>query len=424
MLAQLGEAALAAVGLSGVLLWRLRSLSGVLQIGVTAVAARRWGEGDQQAAGIVLSHAAVLGLLIGSLALLLIPITQPIFQLLNAEGDVLRFAAIYFQLVAISMPFRMASGNLTAVLRAAGDTRTPMLVTLAINLLNALLNYLLIFGKFGFPALGMMGAGISTLTAFMVEAGILWYLCQRGIRARLYASDSRGTLRFHPAGWRLWLPGLSNKLVRLSIPSVGEELAVSVGFLVFIAMIAGLGPDALAAHTSVARIESFSYMIGFGMAVAAASLTGQALGALQPDRAARLIVTNLVIVTVAMGGAGILMALLATPSLRLFFSPGAGSERLLELALPIFLIAAIEQPLIGTSMVLAASLRGAGLTMAPFLSQMIGTIAIRVGLGWLLAFHLGWGLEGIYWATVADWGMRTLVLGIIAFRGTWKQVRV
>jgi Na+-driven multidrug efflux pump len=75
-------------------------------------------------------------------------------------------------------------------------------------------------------------------------------------------------------------------------------------------------------------------------------------------------------------------------------------------------------------MVLAASLRGAGLTMAPFLSQLIGTIAIRIGLGWLLAFHLGWGLEGIYWATVADWGMRTLVLGIIAFRGTWKQVRV
>jgi len=427
MVARSGDAALAAVGISGVVLWRVRSLASVLQTGIGALAARRWGEGDERAASRVLTHGMVLGLAIGTLPLLLIPFAAMIFSRLNAEGEVLALAATYFQLIIATMPLRMASTHLSAALRACGDTRTPLYVTLGINVVNLIFNYLLIFGKFGFPALGLVGAGIATVIAFVIEAVALAVACRRGIRPLRFAeigNADRGLLRITRDGFTPWLPSITPSVLRVSLPSLGEEIAVSVGFLGFIAMIAGLGEESLAAHTSVARIESFSYMIGFGVSIGAAALVGQALGAARADLARRAFSASLVLAALSMAVAGFVMILLSPLTLGLFYGFDDTRRVMIEFATPVLIIAALEQPFIGTGMVLAAGLRGAGLTMAPFLSQMAGTIVVRIGLGYLLAFELGMGLEGVYWATVADWVLRTIILGAIVATGRWEKTKL
>lgn len=431
MVAQVGDAALAAVGLAGVVLWRSRSLAAVLQIGLSAVVARRWGEGNERAAGILLTHGVILGLLMGLIPLIALPFARPLFASLNAEGAVLAQAAIYFQIVLATMPMRMASANLSATMRACGDTRTPMLVTLTINVVNTVFNYLLIFGHGGFPALGLMGAGISTAIAFTVEVAALSWAAARGIRPLRFlegegsaSGQSRGLLIFHRAGATPWLPGVTGSVMKVSLPSLGEEIAVSVGFLGFIAMIAGLGEGPLAAHTSVTRIESFSFMIGFGISVGSAALVGQALGAKRVDLARRAFSASLVLAASAMSLAGLAMIGFSPWTLGLFYGFDDSRRTMIELATPILIIAAIEQPFIGMANVLASGLRGAGMTIAPFVSQIFGTIVVRIGLGYLLAFGLEMGLEGIYWGTVADWVLRVIILGSIVLGGRWEKMKL
>lgn len=424
MVASTGTAALAAAGLSSVALWRTRAQASVFQAGLGAIAARRWGEGDQHAASTVLTHGIFLGFLLGTLFLLPVLFAGELFRALQAGPDIHYLATDYFTIIMLALPLRMASGNLSATLRAAGDTRTPMTVTLFINLVNIAFNYPLIHGVWGFPRLGLHGAAIASVISFVVEFLLLSALCYRGIRPRLYAPEgttARGELKLSPAGARFLLPGITKRVIRISLPTFGEELAVSVGFLGYIAMIARLGSDDLAAHTSVARIESFSYMIGVGIAMAASALVGQALGAGSPHQARRSLQTSLVLSAVAMGCTGILLALFPTLWLSLFAS-GSGAATLLAAALPIMLITASEQPLIGVAMTLSGALRGAGYTLAPLLSQLVGTVFIRLGFGWWLGFQLGLGLEGLYLATVIDWSIRCLVLGAVVRSGRWERV--
>lgn len=121
------EAALAAVGISGVVLWRLRSMAACLQVSVGATVARRWGEGNVTAARTVFTHGTFIGFLIGCLVLPLLPLTRAIFGAMHAEPSVLAYVIPYFQPILLVFPFRIASVSMTAAIRAAGDTRTPMI---------------------------------------------------------------------------------------------------------------------------------------------------------------------------------------------------------------------------------------------------------------------------------------------------------
>ena len=450
MVATLGPAALAAVGLVGVIMWRLRTMGGILQIGTTAMVARRWGENNTKAACVLFAHSALLGLLIGLGCLFLHPMAGGIFSLLNAEGDVLAFSVLYFQVVILAFPLRLASTNMGAAIRAAGDTRTPMVTTVAANLINVFLNYALIFGKFGFPELGLFGAAIATAIAFTAEFLIFLAMGLKGIRPkRLFAvprvdfpapddeevevtsapvpihpghEDRQDVLRLDPAGFRLRVRGSTGTLFRISHPSFWEEAGVSLGFLVFTAMLALFGEEALAAHSAVIRIESFSFMAGFGISIATATLVGQALGAGELRAARRTFAICLTLSTLFMGSLGIVFSLFPEWFVGWFVHEDAAGT-FLPLAAMLFLLGALQQPFIGSAMVLSGGLRGAGHTIAPFVAQLFGTIGARLGAGYLLGFVFGMGIEGLYIATVLDWVLRTIILGGLVMMGRWERAR-
>lgn len=453
MVARLGPAALAAVGIAGVVLWRLRSVGGALQAGVGAVLARRWGEGDIGAASRVYTHAMVLGFLSGLVCLLLYPFSGALFRLLECPPDVLEIVVPYFQIILLSYPLRLVSNNLAAATRASGNTRVPLVISTVISIVNVFGNYLLIFGKWGFPEMGLLGAGLATSISFLVEFLIYVWLGWRGTRGgQLFdrqpiavqppdeeidappggavpepGAKARGpVLRFSREGFRLRIPGTTGTLVRISVPTFFEEIAITIGFLGFIGMIAHFGEVITAAHVAVVRIESFSFNVGFGISIAAAALVGQALGAGRIDEARRAFALCTCISMASMGLLAIGFVLFPEWLLGWFTSgrEGAMDDQLVGIAVPLLILAAIEQPFIGATNSLANGLRGAGMTTAPFLAQFLGVVVVRIGLGYWLAYPLGMGVEGIYIATVVDWLMRFVVLGAIVLRGRWMHVKL
>lgn len=427
MVASLGPASLAAQGIAAVLFWRLKFLGGVLQIGLGASVARRWGGGAHGDAATLHAHGAVLGFLMGAAVLPLWLFAEPVFRLLNAQGQVLELVIPYFQVVVLVWPMRLASLHMAASFRAAGDTKTPLLTTAIMNAINVVFNYIFIFGVGPIPALGLFGAGLGTCIAVISEFLLLAAISYRGVRMEVLQTGTATERQFARygfvrSGFAWVLPGSTRSILRISWPSFWEEVAISVGFLGFIAMIARLGQEALAAHTATLRVESFSFNIGWGIAIAAATLVGQFLGAHHSAFARRTFGMCLVMAWAGMGAVGIILALGPDWFLGWFIDPA--NEDLMDVARLIFLITALEQPVIGTSIVLAQGLRGAGYTKAPFYSQLVGVVALRIGVGYYLCFTLDWGLVGIYWATLMDWSARTVILGWIAWKGKWQETEV
>lgn len=457
MLAAVGELELAAVSMTGIFLWRLTEVIGCLQIGTAAFVARRWGEGRADQARIAATHGVTLAAALGLLtALVVLPFTPWIFRLLSGGEELVGVSVVYTTAILLVFPITQIRINLSASLRAAGDTRTPTLASIVVNLLNVALNYVLIFGKFGLPRLGMAGAGIATALALVIGTGVLLVLAGRGLHPkRLFdepvvpevnpaelgiepstnpvipaaqtppappdaAAAPDATFRLVREGFRLRVPGVTGTIFRVSRVSLLEELIVSVGFLTFYRMIATFGTTAMAAHSAVVRLESLSYMIGAGLAVSSSTLVGQSLGRRETATAARAFQLCALLAASLMGTLGIVYAAIPHHLLGWFsMRPG-----FIELAVPLMIIAAIEQPLIGIAATLGAGLRGAGDTFSPTIAQLVGNLGFRIGFGYLLAFHFGLGIQGIYWATVIDWFLRTLVLTGFILRGRWRSIIV
>jgi Na+-driven multidrug efflux pump len=227
-------------------------------------------------------------------------------------------------------------------------------------------------------------------------------------------------MRLPDEGFRLRLPVATGRILRVSVPACLEEILVSVGFLTFMGMIARFGTEVLAAHATAVRIEAMSFTAGWGVAVATATMVGQALGARQLPLARRLFGLNLTAAMTIMGLFGILFCVVPGWFVS-WFLLGPGVE---SLGIALMFIIGIQQPFIGSTMVLAGGLRGAGDTVAPFLTQIAGTIGVRIGLGWFLAYPMGMGIFGVYWATFFDWLVRTLVLAAFVRTGRWERIKV
>lgn len=439
---------LAATGLTGVVYWRICNIAGCTQIGAGAYVARRWGEERFSDAGRALSHAALLAAGIGTVAAIAFwPIAAALFLALsNGDAAVTGTAVGYFSFLMAALPVRLALMSMTACMRAAGDTRTPLLLVVQMLVLNAFLNWVFVFGNLGAPRMLMNGSGMATAICYVAAFATAALMLRRGLKPRRLVSANRGapvvlnpqtdaeefdaavvptsgndgTLRFARDGFRLWFPKMTPSILRVSGNSLLEEILVAVGFLTYIGMLGRFGTDTIAAHGTAVRIESISYTTGWGIAVATSTMVGQALGARRIALARRLFTLNTSLAMMAMGFMGILFVAFPTWFLGWFDLEGDA----LRIGVMMMLILGLEQVFMASAMALTGGLRGAGDTFPAVITQLFGVIAMRLGGGWFLAFHLGWGFEGLYWATLMDWMMRTTVLGYFVWRGRWEKVSV
>jgi putative MATE family efflux protein len=409
--AQLGytsAAALAGAGLANMLVWLVLVFFSAVGVGATALVARARGANTMGEAGDVLRQSLLLALVLGLLATaVVLPLAEWAVAGLGASPDVLPLGVSYLTITALS--FGPAAILLvgTAALRGAGDTRTPLYVMALVNAVNIVVSWLLISGNAGAPVWGVAGAATGAALARTAGGLVLVALLVRG----------RAGMRLVPS-LRPDMP-LLRRIIAIGAPSGGEQLVFQGALLIFISFVTALGTASYAAHNLVINIESVSFLPGMGYALAASALVGQGLGARRPDEAQQGALEALRQGLLLMCALGIVMVLFPQQLLSLMVSDPA----VIAAGTTPMRIAGLLQPLMGVSLIVSGSLRGAGDTRWPLYIKIISTWCVRLPLVLLFGW-LGFGLTGIWMAMGTDFFVQAL-LALRRFRsGRWKTISV
>jgi putative MATE family efflux protein len=400
----LGSASIAAVGLGQLLVFATMTLVAGLSVSATVLIAQLWGARRFARAGETASHAVALAALTSFLLMGLgLAFGEPAMALLGAGPDVIPLAKPYVDLIFLVIPFTVLLQVLSAILHGTGDTRTPMYALIGVNLLHVGIAYPLIYGRWGLPNLGVRGAAVAVGVAEC--AGTIFLL----IRCR--------PLFVRP-------PHLSRDLLRafwdVGAPVSGERMVQQAGVLVYAKVVFVYGTVAYAAHQVGLSIESFSFMPGYGFAVAAATMVGQSIGAGQYAKAKLENWEANRLAAVVMAGMGLVFFFFPYALLRAL----TDDQAVIALGgLFLKIVAAAQIPLAFT-MVLAGSLRGAGDTGYILGATIAGMWGVRVPAALLGAFWLELGIGYIWCAMVADWFLRMGLL-VLRYRSEkWREIRV
>jgi len=404
----LGAASLAAVGLSVQALNLFWALFGAIGVGSTALVARRIGAGEPEAAADVARQSILLALFLGVVMAVILWLGAPFFlDWLGAEPDVIRLGTAYLRAVASTVCLLSILLIGSAIMRGAGDTRTPMLVMLAINVVNVVVAYTLAYGVGPLPSLGVLGSGIGAATARGLGGLLILALLMRG----------KGPVN---VGRRIPRPALKivGQILRIGLPAAGEQLLNRSGQLLLVAFIARLGTAAVAAHQVAISALSVAYMPGWGFALAATTLVGQELGAKRPERASRSVYEALGMAIAVMTVMGGLVSLFPAQVMRVF----TDDPVVVALGVPALRIAGLVMPFLGISFTLAGGLRGAGDTTSVLVMLGASVWGVRI----TNACWLGprFGLTGIWAAIGVDFGVRAVLLGFRFRSGKWKLIEV
>jgi len=295
---------------------------------------------------------------------------------------------------------------LESALRANRDTRTPMRIALVVTAVKLAGNFGLIFGAFGLPRLELVGAGIATAVAQLVGLALFGAVLGRAPAGSPLALAPRDAALGREA-----LPAV----VRLSLPGIGERLAMNLALLVYFRVLAHYGTAAIAAYTVGIRVLAFSWIPGTGLGVAAATLVGHALGAGRPREAARIGWRSLRLALVVALVLGAVCAVFRGPLAHLFVADAA-TVAMLE---PFLLCLALSQPLLQAHFALGGAHRGAGDTMTPFVAAAVGNWVFRLPAAFVLAYGLDAEVVWVWWALSIDHLVRTAWLAWSFRRGRW-----
>ncbi|MFO8060283.1 MAG: MATE family efflux transporter [Bacillota bacterium] len=411
MVGRLGATAIAAVGISLQPFMLAFALFGAVAMGTTAVVARDMGADRPRDASNALRQslflAMVLAILLGVLGYLFAP---GIINLMGPEPDVLALGVGYVRWILPGMAFMLAAFMITGALRGAGDTMTPMKVNVVINVINPVLNYILIFGHLGFPAMGVNGAALATSLARGAGGIILLALVFSG----------RTVLTLQTAKLFHLDLNMIRRILKVGMPAAIEQSVTRLGQLLFVRVVANLGTMAYAAHTIAINAESISYMPAFGFATASTAMVGQNLGAKNPAMAERSGWEAWKLAAVAMGV--MMVVLLSIPELlmRIYTT----DMEVISMGRDLLRVVAFAQIPMATFFVLAGGLRGAGDTRTMLYISAASIWLVRLTLAQVFVNVLGKGITWVWAAMVADWFVRSALAAWRFRSGRWKDIEV
>ena len=388
MVGSLGTDATAAVGSTTTVNWLVGSSVSALGIGFLSFISQALGAGKSKlavrASSQSVSAVLVSGLFFTAATLILSPAVPSLMQV---DESIRKLSSQYFFILYTPMLFRAATIIFGSVLRAAGDSKTPMLVGGAVNIINVILNFLLIyptrtvtlFGKaftvFG-ADMGVIGAATASAAAFTV-GGILITLAL--LRHKTIAPEKA----FIKPDREILGPCL-----KVALPNMLQRFGTSFGYVVFASMINSLGEISTAAHTVANTVESAFYIPGYGMQAAAATLMGNAHGAGDREKArdlSRLLIFIEVSLMIISGG---LLFIFAEKMAGLF----SDSNAVISLCATVLRMVALSEPFYGVSLIIEGMLQGIGNTKTPFIFNIVGMWMIRIAGTFICIKLLSMGL--------------------------------
>ena len=424
MVSGIGTDAVAAVGLVGQPRMIMLSMFFALNVGITAVVARRRGEKRQDAANATVRTAIVICIALSALLMaLLIPLATPLMRFAGAEaGRTLEDATEYFIIMGIALPFQALSMALCAAQRGVGNTKLTMEVNITSNLVNILFNYLLINGIGPFPRLGVRGAAIATAIGLFVGFILSLTAMLRGSAGGFLHISRRDS----------WKPDgeACKALFKVASSAMVEQLAMRVGFFSYAKIVASLGTDAFAAHQICMQFMNLSFSCADGLGVAGTSLVGRMLGAKRPDMAhiyGTLAQRFSLMISLVLAACCIL---LRGPLVSMFINRDA-SQDVRVMAETIMVVLGLVQPLQMLSVVAASALRGAGDVRYTARVMLITVTLIRPILALTGVYVAGTlmgrsdiALTAAWCATLCDMSVRMVLMLRRYKSGEWHKIRV
>ena len=418
MVGTLGTEATAAVGATATVNWLISSTLSALGVGFLAFIARACGAHDREGAKKASSQALLVTLLSGILFTgITVGISPVLPRWMQVDPKIQSLASLYFLIVYAPMLPRAASIILGTVLRAAGDTKTPMKVGVLVNILNVVGNFFLIFPTrvvtvFGF-SFTLWGAGWGVVGAAAASA----------------ISYTWGGIHITIALWRHKLVSpkggslkpdrdLLRPCLKVAFPNMLQRFGTCLGYVAFASQINALGEVATAAHTIANTVESAFYIPGYGMQTAAATLVGNAYGARDPQRMRQL---SRMFIPVE-------MALMVITGGTLFFTAPylvdifSNSWEVIALGTTVLQMVALSEPMYGVSIIVEGMMLGVGRTKTPFIYNLCGMWGVRILGTYLITTFFGGGLVAAWGCMIAHNGL-LFVLYLVSFlRGSWNPL--
>jgi len=405
---KLGPAAIAAVGMSGLILGILNVAIFGIYMGTTAMVARFIGAKEQTKAENVAMQSVLLGLFCYfTIAVVGYTLAAPMLKGLGASEEVLIHGVKYIRVLFIGSIMMILSFILGSALRAAGDALTPMVILAISTVLNIGLDPLLIFGLWRFPELGVAGSAVATVIARAIGVFILLWL---------FLND-KAIIRLRISNAKIDLP-LMGRIMKIGVFSSIQGVLRNLSGLILTRVVATYGTFAVAAYVVGMRLQFLVLMPGFGLATAVATLVGQNLGAEKPERAARTAWITVGIGAGIMASLGIIYIIFARSIISIFND----HPEVLKVGVVYLRILASTFGIIAFGIILGRALNGAGDTVSPMIITAIGLLGFRIGLSLILTQSLG--LMGIWIGIASSSIIQGLMVTIWFSTGRWKLKKV
>ncbi len=407
---KLGAAAIAGVGVGGTIVMLLTAAKNGLNTGARALIARYIGAGDRASANHVAQQAFILSclyaLVVGVGGILF---AEEMLRLMGLEADVVREGAAYMRIMFLNQAFNGFLMLCEAIMQASGDAVTPMKITIIARSIHLVLDPFLIFGWWLFPYMGVQGAAMANLIGYILGTSYgLWFLLSGRTRLRVTFRGFRFDLKV------IW------SIVKIGIPASISGMERNLGRLLLLKIVAPFGTLAVAAYSVCQRMEQFFHMPSMAFGMAAGVLSGQNLGAGQPDRAEKggWLATGLVesiMVPVS-------VALLLWPQYVVYIF--TSEPELVGITSTFLRIEAVGYLLMGFNFTLQACLNGAGDTLPPMLVVLLTMWGVQLPMAYFLPKITNLGVYAVPWAIAAGIIVGAITYTIYFRTGRWKRKKV
>jgi len=414
MVGTLGTQATAAVGATSTVNWLVSSTISALGIGFLSYVSQACGAGDMKKVGRASSQAVLTVLVCGLFfTALTLGLSSYVPVWMQVAPDIRELTARYFFILYTPMLFRTATIIFGTLLRAVGDSKTPMRVGLLVNGLNVVLNFLLIYPSRTWLGISLWGAGLGVIGAALASAVsfVVGGVCiATAFWKHPLVSPKGQSMRPDP---EILMPCL-----KVALPNALQRFGTSLGYVAFASMINSIGEVATAAHTIANTVESAFYIPGYGMQTAAATLAGNALGARDNQRAKKLARMIIFVEVILMILSGSLLFVFAPQMMQLF----SRDQEVILLGSIVLRMVAVSEPFYGVAIIIEGMMQGMGNTLLPFVFSVSGMWGIRIVGTFLCTQLLGMGLVSA-WACMIAHNMLLFAAFLICYHtGRWNPM--
>lgn len=404
MVGQLGEKATASVSTTTTINWLIFALPAAISVSVLAIASKAMGARDEKRLKRVSGQAILLSLVSGGILEIAAIILSPYIPIwMGAAEDIQGMASLYFTILSTTLILRTSSRIFAAMMRATKDTKTPMLISASENILNAILNWVFIYGL----SLGVVGAAIASAISYGV-GGIAMFIA---FRRNPYLKCSIKNI--YPD------KEILSECRRIGLPALGTTFASCMGYVVFASMVSGMGTTVFAAHSIAVAAEEIVYIPGYGLRVATSALVGNAIGEGDHKKLKLTEELSIALTMIIMLINGTLLYIYAYPLMNIFTS----SKAVAVLGADMLKLVAFSEPFFGLMICIEGIFYGMGKTKSIFIIETFSMWCVRILSTFVVVKILGLPLYAVWICMIMDNIFKSVML-LLAFLRNGKSVRL